>query len=373
MPDKHGYTVPASLSAKTSANFTLAKVLALLLVVTGHFLPGAALWPVVAVGLFILAFSSGYFTAARYHSHFDTQVFCSRKLLRLGPGLLAVDVFLLVLFLVQGKSGIWTWQTPLNMIGLTGFLNWFGVGNPSPFGRGLWFLTLLLIFYAAYPLLRLASRRKGLLWATSAGALAACAALHYLVPMGHMLWLTAWGFVFGVFAKGTAPSVSPWLSGSLGLVLTGLLVALNGVWGFKELNTPLLFGVAVCAALWLMTARIPGVFVSVSRPLAGCMLEIYILHTYLFIRATGHVALDLLLTLACVLAVSWVLAQGIRLTSRLIARGLAASQGDPQRASGLLSWHAHHDQASNSGPSANEVLSVRRPEAPLAEGRIKNA
>jgi len=318
MPEKQHDTPHAALAARTSNNFTLAKVAALLLVVTGHFLPGTTLWPAVAVGLFLLAFGSGYFTAARYHSHFDTRVFWSRKLLRLGPGLLAVDVFLLVLFLVQGKPGIWTWQTPLNMVGLTGILNWFGIPNASPFGRGLWFLTLLLIFYAAYPLLRLASRRKGLLWATTAGMLAACAALNYLVPMGHMLWLTAWAFVFGVFAERRALSVSPWFSACAGLLFGSLLVCLNLVFGFTRLNWPLLVGVAVCTVSFLINAPIPRPLVSASRPLAGCMLEIYVLHTYLFIRPTGHLALDLPLTLACVVGVSWAIALAARLLRRIM-------------------------------------------------------
>ncbi len=38
---------------------------------------------------------------------------------------------------------------------MTGFLNWLDIENNSPFGAGMWFLTLLLIFYAFFPFLRL--------------------------------------------------------------------------------------------------------------------------------------------------------------------------------------------------------------------------
>ena len=153
-------TSRAARLERASDNFALAKVGALLLVVSGHFLPGAWLWPAVAVGLFVLAFASGYFTSVKYDAHCPLGPFWKRKLVRLGPGLLAADLLLLLLFLIQDKPGVWSWQTPINMLGLTGILNWFGIPNASPFGHGLWFLTLLLLFYAVYPLLRAAARRR---------------------------------------------------------------------------------------------------------------------------------------------------------------------------------------------------------------------
>ena len=108
---------------------------------------------------------------------------------------LVINVFLLCLFLVQRRPGIVTWQTPVNMLGLSGILNWFDLPNPSPFGAGLWFFTLLLTFYALYPILRLVSRSRGWLAALACVSLVAFAVLDRCCPMGHALWLTAWSFI----------------------------------------------------------------------------------------------------------------------------------------------------------------------------------
>ena len=56
---------------KISRNFQIAKVLAILLVVVGHFGLGVSLWQLVTVGLFVFGFSSGYFTSAKYRDPND--------------------------------------------------------------------------------------------------------------------------------------------------------------------------------------------------------------------------------------------------------------------------------------------------------------
>ncbi len=140
----------------------------------------------------------------------------------------------------------------------------------------------------------------------------------------------------------------------------------------KELNIPILFGVAGCAALWLMTAPIPRILVSASRPVAACMLEVYILHTYLFVRPSGYVALDLLITLACVVAVSWGLAQGIRVLARLIAPGQTVFQRRPQKAQGAPPWPQQGKPESVAGPSARKAPPSMPAETPLGDGRIKS-
>ncbi len=144
----------SNATGNTSYNFMLGKVVAIYAVAAAHFLPLPGDWIAASVGLFVFGFSSGFFTSAKYQDDFQLGRFWWKKLTRLGPDLLVINLFLLVLFLAQGKSGIWTWQTLTSLLGVKGFLTWFGLKNPSPFGAGIWFLTLLLIFYAVYPLLR---------------------------------------------------------------------------------------------------------------------------------------------------------------------------------------------------------------------------
>jgi len=57
------YLIPAH----TSYNFKVAKVIAILTVAAGHFLHLQGFWIAVTAGLFVFAFSSGYFTSLKYH------------------------------------------------------------------------------------------------------------------------------------------------------------------------------------------------------------------------------------------------------------------------------------------------------------------
>ena len=138
---------------EVSENFTLAKFLAIILVSTGHYFEGSLLWVPVTVGLFVFAFASGYFTAIKHTPSLPLKAFWSAKLKRLGPSLIVINLFLLALFLLQGREGIWHPHTLLGITGLSGFLNWLDIKSQSPFGAGLWFLTVLLLFYLIYPLL----------------------------------------------------------------------------------------------------------------------------------------------------------------------------------------------------------------------------
>ncbi|WP_459942448.1 acyltransferase family protein, partial [Deferrisoma palaeochoriense] len=185
--------------------FDVLKVLAIGEVAVAHFLEPLfpAVWAPTAVSLLIFAYSSAYFTRRSYGLRFDRRAYWGRKARRLGIRLLAVDALLLVLFLVQGRSGVWTWQSLVCAAGLQGWLNWLHLPNPSPFGRGMWFLTLLFVFYALYPWIArvLGVGRRPAFWLTL-GWCAAAWALEKVVPYGHALWLTTCGFIIGTYAGG---------------------------------------------------------------------------------------------------------------------------------------------------------------------------
>ena len=71
-------------SVVASRNFRFAKALAIVFVFSGHFgtgIPG--FWMLVSIGLFVFAFSSAYFTSAKYHEVLDLRAFWKCKLLRL--------------------------------------------------------------------------------------------------------------------------------------------------------------------------------------------------------------------------------------------------------------------------------------------------
>ncbi|MBN1588457.1 MAG: acyltransferase family protein [Pirellulales bacterium] len=300
----------------TSDNFALAKTASIIMVVVGHFQLGyESTWILVTIGLFVFGFSSGFFTSAKYDERLPLAAYWQNKLFRLGPSLLVANAFLLGLFCFRGTPGIWTWQTPVSVLGLSGFLNWFGIPDASPFGAGLWFFTLLLIFYGVYPVLRWIGRSRSALGVVGFLALVAAAILNRHVTMGHALWLTAWSFIFGVVVRRFHISLSAWLSGSLAACFAGLMVVLNVSAGFKQLNFLLIVAMAAFTVLCIKDARLPHKLPLSRFLLSGCLMEIYVVHSYLYVRPTGQKMFDLAISLAWIIFVSWLLsrvARGIR-------------------------------------------------------------
>ena len=135
-----------------SYNFSIAKVLAILMVVTGHYFTKTIpiLWIPTTVALFIFAFSSGIFTSLKYRNNFNIKLFWKKKFVRLIPNLIVINIFLFVVFVYQHKAGIFTWHTLPALFGMSGVLNWLKIDNLSPFGYGLWFFTLLFINFYTY-------------------------------------------------------------------------------------------------------------------------------------------------------------------------------------------------------------------------------
>lgn len=300
---------------KISRNFAAAKVGSCLMIIAAHHFPGTVLWVPAVVGLFVFGYASGFFTAARYTGPFSLRPFWGRKMQRLGWDLLVIDSFLLILFLAQGTRGLTSWHTLLSLFGLNGFLDWLGIPNRSPYGAGLWFFTLLLLFYLVYPVLERINRRRAPACALLAVSVPACLALHYLLPMNHTLWMTALSFILGVFAFRYRPSVHiaiPTFT-VLASALAMLLLNLHKVY---VLDFPLVLTGAVGLVMCLTTAALPDRFVALFIPLSGCLLEMYAIHWYLFtgserLSKGASFAISLLLTIAC----AWLLsrtADGLR-------------------------------------------------------------
>lgn len=212
----------------------MAKVLSIFTVVLGHshLLP-VNIWVTVTIGLLVFSFSSGYFTSLKYNGDFSKKEFWLKKAKRLGVNLIVINVFLLILFLIQGRSGIWTWHTIVNMLGLNGFLNWFYIQNLSPFGAGLWFFTLLLVFYLTYPVLEWINRNKIISYLFVVFFVIVAFYLQKYIVYGHALWLTACGFVTGVFCARNDINISLNVSALVSGVMLATMFSLNYLLGIK--------------------------------------------------------------------------------------------------------------------------------------------
>lgn len=281
----------------TSLNFSVAKVISIFTVVAGHWFTGTILWIPVTFGLFVFAFSSAYFTSKGYGREIDKQRFWRKKLERLGLRFWVILTFLAIILAAAGKP-VFHWHSLVHYAGLSGVLNWLAIPNQSALGAGLWFFTLLLLFYVTYPYLAQLSTSP-----SSAAAVAAISALAALfldatVKVGHELWLTAFGFLLGVVYGLHEPKITQRSALFLSVLFCCVLLLLNLVGGYKQFNSILILGASVSISIWVSKARLPAW--SLTRKLANLdayLLEIFLIHTYLFVHVTGRSVPDFLASL----------------------------------------------------------------------------
>jgi len=302
-PAAQATAVRPTASGNASLNYSVAKVISIFTVAAGHWFSGTILWIPVTFGLFIFAFSSGYFTRTLYGDAVNRRHFWRKKLERLGLRYWVILAFLSVVVVLKGKTILHA-HTLVHFAGLSGILNWAADSNRSGLGAGLWFFTLLLIFYIAYPGLAQVARSK---WGAAVVTCAGFAGAAYLeehVKVGHELWLTSFGFVAGVMYGAHQVRFKAGWALTAAVLSCAVLFGLN-LTGYTALNTVLIIATSLMIALWLARAALPQwtVLQAVAK-LERYLLEIFLIHTYLFLHLTGNSGLDFIVSLAVILAAS---------------------------------------------------------------------
>lgn len=284
--------IAPGISRDVSLNFSVAKVIAIFTVVAGHWFTGTILWIPVTFGLFVFAFSSAYFTLKIYGVNVERRRFWKKKLERLGLRFWVILTFVAILLVMEGRT-VFHWHTLLHFTGLSGILNWFAIPNQSALGAGLWFFSLLLMFYFGYPTLaKLCQSKSGAVWVAVVATLGALL-LRDSVHVGHELWLTSLGFILGVVYGLHEPrfrSGIVFLGAGLSCVC---LLGVNLFSSFKQFNTVLIAATSICISLWLSKVVLPHW--SLAKALAKLdkyLLEIFIMHSYLFVHVSGNSVLD---------------------------------------------------------------------------------
>ncbi|QOL50936.1 acyltransferase family protein [Massilia litorea] len=279
--------------------------MSIFIVVADHWFKDSPIWILSTVALFVFGFSSAFFTGRLNGVDLDVGAFWNKKLRRLGVRYWLILSVLTMLLIVQGRD-ILHWHTIVHFIGLSGVLNLFGP-SMSALGAGLWFFTLLLFFYAAYPLLArrlIASPRTTV---TMAIATIALLALDHTVKFGFSLWLTMLGFLIGTYVGVNRLRTNVALLNGALIALPLSIAVLNMFFGFRALNGILLFACSLAISLRLTH---PGLRLASLRflvPLEACLLEIYLIHSYLFVHPSGNPIIDFLLSLVVIVAAAIVL------------------------------------------------------------------
>lgn len=313
-------TEPADSNKCVSDNFHLAKVAAILMVVTGHYF-GGFLWIPTQAALFIFGFSSGFYSANSHGTSVSFSKFWKSKITRLLIPLCVFQVFVFVICLALRKEALVEWDTALAFFGLSGVLRWIGIERLSPLGNGLWFLTLLWTYYLLFPVIVRILGDKLIGGLLVVLALPSSVALEYYAYQGVFFYSTAWFFLFGTY------------------------IGLHRMWFHRNaMISTLSFAIVATILLkYIFFENIPGVAVimfgtmifihfilrtyitlaksRIVKLLSGWMLAIYVIHGYLFVHNTdwGKIA-SFTLSLLLILGVSAILT-GI---SNLLVRRIAS-------------------------------------------------
>lgn len=298
-----------SKDGQASYNFQIAKILAVVLIASAHYFPNTILWVPSTISLFLFGFASAYYTHRKYREHFELLTYWSNKVGRLGYRLIVINTFLLILCLVFSKQDLWVWQTPVNMLGLTGLLLWFGIENPSPLGRGLWFFTVLIFFYCSYPLLRHLNYHKLTSFAAVLLLFLGTSYLHYHVIVGYDLWLTIFSFLFGVFIAQQNLRLPSSMSAFIMCTSAFGMIGTNLLWNITIYNYVFIVTCSIGIVFWLMEFRLSPRLLRPITYFSDCTFEIYLLHTYLFVEITGSKAFNYVFSLCLILIFAKLLQQ----------------------------------------------------------------
>jgi len=302
------------MDERTSKVFDILKVFSMFFVFLAHFVgavyPEIPIWLLASFALFIFGFSSAYFTSEKYFGNFSLKQYFGNKIKRLYVGLAVIFVFLGLLFFVEGRQNIFSFQSLMQYLGFGGILNWFSIENTSPFGAGMWFITLLLIFYLLFPILNRFIAGKIQTWTFMVLGIICLYVWSMFFYPGTSLFLTASAFILGFgFSR-----LKLKLSSGHALYLALLSVAFFGVYAFfvlikfKQFNFFFQFFMYLCAMLFLL--RVP-LIIKLFNPisfLSMCLLEFYLIAPYLSFHLFNHLIVDLLFSIAIILPVSLALA-----------------------------------------------------------------
>ncbi|MGI6656412.1 MAG: acyltransferase family protein [Desulfobulbus sp.] len=300
-----------------SKNFSFAKSAALLLVLLGHFdklenlfghFINEGSWILVTFGLCVFGFSSAYFTGKKY-SNGNFTGYWKNKFTRLFVRVIVIQIFLFIFLFFSRGDSVFCWHSLVHFFGGTGFLNWFHIKDQSPMGNGLWFFTLLLIFYALYPFLISIHEKYYSIWIYMLLYILTFL-LQSFFPMGHMLWLTAFAFLSGIFFAKTHNVLFVKLLMALSLLCMPTFLALNFL-QIKSFNFIIISIISIGCCLYCIYFyfSFERFFRNAVSFINKHMLEIYFIHSYLYIYFFGNDFINIFSSFLLFASTAWILSK----------------------------------------------------------------
>jgi hypothetical protein len=152
-----------------------------------------------------------------------------------------------------------------------------------------------------YPLLRMANRNALSSSLVLLIALAGMSYCHFHYPVGYDLWLTAFSFIFGVYIAGHPVHRSTPLYILGGVASVSLMGILNFLLKINDYNFFLIIAISALLTVWLCEVILPAWLLRPISYLSDIVLEIYLIHTYLFFVFTGLKFADYVLSMCVIL------------------------------------------------------------------------
>lgn len=112
---------------------------------------------------------------------------------------------------------------------------------------------------------------------------------------GHELWITASGFLTGVWAGKHNFSISAKKSGIIACTALFAMVFFKFL-NFSAFNFLLILTFSVTFLFTMLNFKLPSRFYPLIGFFTGCLLEIYLLHPYFFFNVTHYRILDFLIS-----------------------------------------------------------------------------
>ena len=85
------------------------------------------------------------------------------------------------------------------------------------------------------------------------------------------------------------------------LLILGVMLWFNYLIGIKDYNFFFILFLSILCIFSLKDIQFPGFLLMVGSFFSGCLLEIYLIHTYLFIEPTGYRFVDFAISLFIIL------------------------------------------------------------------------
>lgn len=307
-----------------SSNARIFKPISIFVVVFGHFYSGSKFkyfifdywWNLSAMALVYFSITSAYFTNIKYFSNFNFKEYWKNKILRLGVSLFVLNMFLMIIFLLRGQDNVFSTHSLVHFFGLSGFLNWFGIKNNSPFGAGLWFLTLLIIFYLFYPFLRELYKKYHVFCITLSFCLFFVLADKFnVLKINHTLFLTSCGFIIGMYLSIINVRLNFFYCFLMIVILLSLFLFLNF---FKINHFNGIFVVSIPSIFFVATMKydFDNTFLYIFKYLDGIVLEIFVIHFYLFYFGSNVFFINMFLSFSIIISMSAFLKQITRYISQ---------------------------------------------------------